>query len=76
MANRILPNAPQGVRGVINGIEYPMTIKYLGPVPEGHLWAAMWPDDLGVPTWDDFDGLKADVLPAHTLLTTPVNGPM
>lgn len=71
--NKFLPEAPQNVRGVMFGIEYPMHLTYLGYVmPNGHVWAAHWPDGVTAPTWDQFDGMKCDRLPAHTAVTVDI----
>lgn len=70
--NKYLPETPQNVRGVVNGVEYPMTLHYVGPVPHGHLWAALWPEGMEPPTYADFRGLRVDVLPDHCVLTTQV----
>lgn len=70
--NKILPNAPTGVRGVINGVEYPMKVKYVGSNGITHVWEAIWPAEVGVPTWEDFNGLRADKIPGHTQVTVDI----
>lgn len=64
---KYLPEAPTNTRGVINGIEYPMRLEYVGVGPHGeHVWAAIWPDGVEPPAWDDFRGLRFDKMPSMT----------
>lgn len=63
----ILPMAPTNVRGIVNGIEYPMRLHYAGLNGLGvHVWHAHWPDGVEAPRFEDFGGGKCDLLPAHT----------
>lgn len=67
--NKYLPEAPQNVRAVVNGVEIPISIRYQGKGPHGeNVWAAIWPGDMEPPDWEDFGGLRADSLPAMTAL--------
>lgn len=71
--NKYLPEPPTNVRAVVNGVEVPMTVSYLGPGEHGeHVWCAQWPEGFTVPTWGDFTGLRCDALPARTSLVTNV----
>lgn len=73
--NKYLPEVPVNVRGVIFGIEYPLRLTYVGYVaPNGHLWAARWPDGVEIPTWEQFDGIECDKLPAHTGVAVELAG--
>lgn len=67
--NRFLPEAPEGVVASINGIEYPMKLRYLGPLPSGHqAWEACWPEGVEPPMMEDFRGMRVDKLPGHALI--------
>jgi hypothetical protein len=68
--NRILPEAPKGVRGTLRGIDYRLSIHYIGPTPEGHLWEARWPEEVGIPWFEDVDEINCDYLPAGAVMST------
>jgi len=70
---KYLPQAPENVRGVVAGIEYPMRLRYLGPGLDGvHVWMACWPDGMDPPSHEEFRGLKVDRLPGRTTVTVEI----